>query len=846
MSFCLTDQGRNLSILGQSIYSTEAVIDVVSVAESLQQHKEAAKAGYVGVAVPRFEDLRLMTGQGAFADDQPLLPNMHYGAVVRSPYGHARIKSIDVSKALKLPGVRAVVTGQDIKERMDPLPAAIRSSVKYYPMAVEKVRFAGEPVAVVVAKDRFTAEDAMDLVEVEYDPLPCVVDPMKAMDEGAPIIHDEVGSNVVWSRKYRFGNPEGAFKDAFKVVSMDFKVNRFTTPPLETYVVLASFDSASGLLTEWCNFQGPFTFYYIAARALRLTEDKLRLITPKDIGGGFGDKTAFAFYLALFGAVAMISGVPVKWVETRTEHFIGSTRAAARVGTFELALTQGGLITAMRVKAVDDVGAYPRSPEPGHILRQLGNFVGPYHIASVAIDAKAVVTNTVPTSPIRGFGGQHLYFPLEKLVAKAAKEMGIDVTDMKLRNFIGPDEFPYHTPTGGVYDSGDYPAVFRRMLQLIDYEKTKKDIAKAQKEGRYLGLGLAVGIDPSVSNMGYLDTATPPEERARPDFLPKSGGQHTAVLKVEPSGKVICQLDSCPQGQGHETAASQVISSVLGIKLEDVAVTAGVDTHRNPWSISAGTYSSRFGSVGVSAVYTAAMRLREKILKIASQILKVPPEALETGDGKAFVKNDPSKSVSFRRIAGSVHWNPISLDLDGDTNLVTTCTFHIPTLTPPGPDDRTNSSGTYGFVADGVVVEVDPETGTTNVVKYVSVHDSGTIINPGIVKAQCIGAANQALEQVLYQDLIYNEDGQPLVTNFGDFYVATAKEAIDLQLDHSIQTKSPYTSLGSKGIGESNSETGPAAIVLAIEDALREWNVDITELPITPERLWRKTHASRT
>ena len=831
---------------GYPIYTAEAVRVAMSVAESLQQFKETAKLRYVGVAVPRFEDLRLTTGQGAFADDQPLLPNMHYGAVVRSPYGHARIKGIDVSKALKLPGVRAVITGQDVKERMDPMPAAIRSSVKYYPMAVEKVRFAGEAVAVVVAKDRFTAEDAMDLVDVEYEPLPCTVDPLGAMSKDAPIIHDEVGSNVVWSRKYRFGDPERAFKDAFKVVSMDFKVNRFTTPPLETYVILASFDSGSGILTEWCNFQGPFTFYYIAAKALRLTEDKLRVITPKDIGGGFGDKTGFAFYMALFGAVAMISGVPVKWVETRTEHFIGSTRAAGRVGTFELALNQGGLITAMRVKAVDDVGAYPRSPEPGHILRQLGNFVGPYHIANVAIDAKVVVTNTVPTSPIRGFGGQHLYFPLEKLVAKAAKEMGMDVAEMKLRNFIGPGEFPYHTPTGGIYDSGDYPAVFRRALQLVDYEKTKREIERAQSEGRCVGLGLAVGIDPSVSNMGYLDTATPPDERAQPDFLPKSGGQHTAVLKVEPSGKVICQLDSCPQGQGHETVASQVVSSVLGVKLEDVAVTAGVDTHRSPWSISAGTYSSRFGSVGVSAVYTAAMRLKRKMFMIASEILKVPSEDLESGEGKVFVRREPTKAVSIRRIAGSVHWNPISLSLDEDTNLVATCTYHIPTLAPPASDDRTNSSGTYGFVADAVLVEVDPETGVTTILKYVSVHDSGTIVNPGIVRAQCIGAANQALEQALYQDLPYNEEGQPLATNFGDFYVASAKEAIDLQLDHSIQTKSPYTSLGSKGIGESNSETGPAAIVLAIEDALRKWKVEIDELPATPEKVWRKIHASRT
>jgi 2-furoyl-CoA dehydrogenase large subunit len=770
---------------------------------------------------------------------------MHHAAIVRSPYAHAKIKRINIAEALKVPGVRTVLTGRDITKKVDTLPSAIRSKVKAYPVAVDKVRFVGEPIAVVVAKDRFAAEDGMELVEVEYEPLPCVVDPIEAMKEDAPLIHDEIGSNLVWERKYRFGEPEAAFKDAYKVVSMDFKVSRFTTPPMEPYVILASYDSASGILTEWCNFQGPFTFYYISAKALRLTEDKFRVITPKDIGGGFGDKTGMAASMVLIGAVSMLAEVPVKWVETRMEHFIGSTRAAARVGTFELAVDKEGWISSLRVRAVDDVGAYPRSPEPGHFLRQLGNFVGPYHIKNVAIDAKVVVTNTIPTSPIRGFGGQHLYFPMEKLVAKAAKELGIDVAMMKLRNFIKPGEFPYNTPTGGIYDSGDYPAVFKKVLERIDYEKTKKEIEKAQNEGRCVGLGLAVGIDPSVSNMGYLDSVIPPAERAQPDFLAKSGGQHSAVIKVEPMGKVICQIDTCPQGQGHETAVAQVVSSVLGIKFEDVVVTAGIDTHRNPWSISAGTYSSRFGSVGVSAVYTAAMKIRTKMIKIASQILKVPPEELDVGDGKIFVKGDPKRSISHRRIAGSVHWNPNSFDLDEDKSLIATSTYHIPTLKAPGPDDKTNSSGTYGFVADGIVVEVDPETGVVKILKYVSAHDSGTIVNPGIVRAQCVGAANQAVEQTLYQDLPYTDEGQPLATNFGDFYVASAKEAIDLELDHSIQTKSPFTAIGSKGIGESNCETAPAAIVLAIEDALKKWNVDITELPATPEMVWRKIQASK-
>jgi 2-furoyl-CoA dehydrogenase large subunit len=816
----------------------------MSITKAIELREEITKLKYIGVPVPRFEDLRLITGQGTFIDDFPTPPNLHYAAIVRSPYAHARIKSIDVSEALKVPGVRAVITGQDIKDMVNPFPHAIRSKVRYYPLAIDKVRFVGEPVAVVVAKDRFTAEDAMSLVQVDYEPLPTVVDPLKAMEEEAPILHEEVGSNVIWHRTYRFGDPELAFERADKVVRTTIRVNRFTIPPLEPYGIMASYDSASGILTEWCNFQGPFTFYYITARALRLTEDRFRVVVPKDIGGGYGAKTGMFHYMALIGVVAMLTRVPVKWIETRTEHFIGSTRAAGRVATFELAVTKDGTITALRAKIVDDVGAYPRSPEPGHLLRQLGNFVGPYRIKHVAIEARSVVTNTVPTSPIRGFGGQHLYFPLEKLVHKAAKELGMDPAEIRLKNFIQPGEFPYETPTGGIYDSGNYPAVFRRMLELIDYWKTKEEIEKAQKEGRLLGLGIAVGIDPSTSNMGYLDTATPPEERKKSTFLPKSGGQHTAIVKIEPMGRAIVQIDSCPQGQGHETAIAQIVASVLGVKLEDVRVVAGVDTHRNPWSVSAGTYSSRFGSVGVSAVYSAAMKVRKKMLKVASLLLNVPPEELEVGDGKVYVRDDPSRSVSIRRIAGSIHWNPGGLMLEEDKTLYAATTYHIPTLRPPGLDDRTNSSGTYGFIADAILVEVDPETGMTKILKYVSVHDPGTVINPGIVEQQCIGAAHQAIEQSLFQELVYNEDGQPMATNFGDYYVNTAKEAINLVLDH-VSTKSPFTLLGSKGVGESNNETAPAAIALAIEDALRRWNIEVNELPITPERLWRKMEEAK-
>jgi len=805
---------------------------------TLAREGKQLKLKYVGEPIRRTEDLRLVSGKGVFIDDLPKPPNLHYAFIVRSPYAHARIKSIDVSEALKLNGVKDVITWERIKDLVDPFPHAIHSNVKYYPLATSKVRYVGEPVAVIVARDRFTAEDASSLIRIEYEQLPPVVDPMKALDRKAPLIHEELGSNIAWRRTFKFNDPEGAFSNAYRTFKTKVKINRFTTPPMEPYGIVASYDHSSEVLTEWCNFIGPFTFYHIVAKALRLTEDRFRVIVTKDNGGSFGTKTALFHYMALIGVTSMVTKVPIKWVETRTEHLTGSTRAAGRIAEFEVAVSREGRMTALRAKLIDDIGAYPRSPEPGHLLRQLGNFVGPYRIEHVEIDATYVLTNTVPTSPIRGFGGQHLYLPLEKLVNKASLGLNFDPIDFRIMNFINPNEFPYTTPTGGIYDSGDYAKVLKKLLELIDYKRLRQEIEEEQRKGKYIGLGIAVGVDPSVSNMGYLDVVSPPEERRKSSFLPKSGGQHTATVKVEPSGKVIVSIDSTPHGQAHETVIAQIVASVLGVKMEDVRVEAGVDTFRTAWSISTGTYSSRFASVGVSAVYSAAMEVREKILRIASVLLNVEPTELTIEDGKIYVVKEPSRSISLRRIAGLVHWNPNSLNVEGDVSLYSTKTFHIQTLTPPTLDDKTNSSGTYGFLADAALVEVDIETGKVRVLKYFSVHDAGTVINPKVVEQQTIGATNQGVEQVLYQELVYNEEGQPLTANFGDYFVMSAKESVEVVTEN-LPTPSPFTLLGSKGIGESNTETAPAAVVLAIEDALKRFGIEIEEVPVTPERLWK-------
>jgi len=794
---------------------------------------------YIGSRVPRFEDLRTLTGRGEYADDLPTPPNTHYVKILRSTHAHAKIKRIDASKALKLPGVVSVITGQDIKQVMDPYPLALHVPIKYYPIAIDKVRYVGEPVAVVVARDPFTAEDALELIDIEYEPLKPVLSIEDALKNDS-IIHEEVGSNLIWHRTYRFGDPDRAFSTADLTVNTTFKVPRFTVPALEPYVVMAQYNPSSDELTIWANFQGPFSLFYIAVRALRKPLNKVRLITPRDIGGGFGVKVPLIYEAALIGAVAELVKVPVKWVESRTESFMSSTRAANRLAVFELALKKNGEILGLRAKIIDDYGAYPRSPEPGTFFRQFGNFVGPYRIKNVLIDASVVVTNTVPSNPIRGFGGQQLYLPLEKTITKAAKALNMDPVEFRLKNLIQPSEMPYKTATGGVYDYGDYPRTLMKALELINYEEALKIKEQAKKEGRLVGIGVAIGVHPAGSNMGYLDAALDPEYRKSEKYLPKSGWHDTAIVIVQPLGEVVVTAPTAPQGQGHETVIAQIVASILGVSPENVRVVTSVDTSKDPWSIPTGTYSSRFTTNMVNAAYNAAMQVRNKIIRIASKILGVPPENLELSDGKIYDKNDPSKSISFKRIAGLAHWNPYALmEYGEEPGLIGVGVFQYPTVSTVSSNDEVNSSATYAFSANLALVEVDPDTGDVKVLKFVSADDAGRIINPGIFEQNVISMINQTLALTLYQELVYDKNGRLVTTDFDTYFVPTVNEAVYSMDWASVETPSKFSPIGSKGFGESILSSGPAALLMAIEDAI---NAEFDELPVTPEKIWRAIH----
>ena len=811
----------------------------MSLKTDIDKHKAGAAASskkWVGQSILRHEDPRLLTGRGTFLDDLTIA-NVHHAAILRSPYGHARIKRIDLSRALALDGVIAGMTGRDVREQTRPFSLVATAPIQYYCMATDKARFVGEPVAAVVARDRYLAEDALELIDVEYEPLPAIVDPEKTLDASAPILHENIGSNLACHRLLNYGDVDAAFEQADAILKERLVFPRYTSMPLETYGVVSSYDHFDGGLTIWSNFMGPFIMHPIIARALNIPENRLRFIVPSDIGGSFGIKTSIYPYLTLVGLLSMKTDVPVKWIEDRREHLLASSIQTDRVSYREVAVKNDGTLLGIRTTSFDNVGAYLRTPEPATTFRPTGNFVGPYQVKHLRVDAKVVMTNKCPTGPNRAYGCAHLYFEQERLMDKVAEKLGLDPGEVRMRNFIQPHEFPYTTPTGGIYDSGDYPKVFQLALDMFRYPARRKEQKEARAEGRLVGIGIATGVDPSVSNMGYLTVALDPAVRQRPDYLPKSGAAETATVKMDPLGKVTVFLSTTPQGQGHETIISQIVADELSISPDEVVVVDECDTAKNIWSISSGTYSSRFASVGTSAVAAAARTLRAKLHRIAAHLLGVPVEEIQFESGSFHRRGAPAQSVRLSHVAGTAHWNPRNLPDGMEVGLHVTETFSFKEAEAPDPQDRVNSSNTYGFIADICEVEVDADTGGVTILKYVSVHDAGTIINPKIVEGQIYGGALHGIAGALFEEQVYDEDGQCLTATLVDYECPFATEAPTLDIGH-IETPSPLTVLGSKGAGESSSETAPACIANAVADALAPLGINITELPLTPRKIW--------
>ena len=804
----------------------------------------ATPTKWVGRSIRRTEDKRLLMGKGQFLDDMKL-SGMYYAAVLRSPFPHAVIKSVDVSEALKIPGVRGVLTGEDVARMSRPFPQAVDEPLEYYCIAVDRARYVGEGVAVVVAEDRYLAEDALQAIRVDYDPLPAVVDVEKAIEESAPILHPKVGTNLINHRKLRYGDPDTAFAEADVIVGGKYFFPKYSSTPLETFAVIAEYEPAEDIFTVWSNFQGPFTMHPVSAAALKIPENRLRFIIPADIGGGFGIKSSMFPQMVMTALAAKKMGVPVKYIEDRMEHLMSSSSGTDRVTTIEVAAKKDGTILGIRKKVLDNVGAYLRSPEPACMYRATGNQLGPYTIRNLAWDAYVVMTNKCPTGPNRGYGCQQLYFEMERVVDLLAEKLGMDPSEVRRKNLIPKDQFPYSAATGGIYDSGDYLGCLEMALEKANYKKLRQEQERARKEGRLFGIGLATVVDPSVTNIGYITVAYSPEFRSSGKFNPKSGSSETAVVKMDPLGQVSVIINTVPEGQGHETIAGQIVADELTISPDDVRVVSGLDTFTRFWSITTGTYSSRFASVGASAIAMAARRVREKLLKIAAHQLEADEEDLELVKGVIQVKGAPDRKLPIRRVAGLAHWNQGELPEGMEPGIHASYTYNFPVSKAPDDKDRVDSSVTYGFIADLACVEIDPQTGQVEIKKYITVHDCGSILNPMLVEGQIYGSFVHGLGGAFYEEMVYDDSGQYLTGSFIDYMCPTAVESPELDIGH-IESPSPFTVLGSKGCGESCTMSVPACLANAVADALKPLGATVNRLPLKPNEIWQLIQDAKT
>jgi 2-furoyl-CoA dehydrogenase large subunit len=780
----------------------------------------AARTTWVGQALPRLEDETLLLGAGRFLDDLDPVPNARHAAILRSQVAHARIARLDASRALELPGVVGVLTGDDVAALSRPFPAGVDApAFPFYAAAVGTTRYQGEPLAVIVARDRYVAEDALELVEVDYEPLDPVVDPLAAAE----------GPTMVSERRFRYGDSEEAFGRADLVVRGRFRFPRWTGVPLECYGVVADWDGAAGTLTAWANFQGPFTLHSVAAAALGLPGAKLRLVTPPDSGGSYGIKSGVYAYVVLIGLASRKLGVPVKWIEDRLEHLAASQASTERVTGVEAAFAADGELLAIRYDVIEDVGAYVRAPEPATLYRMHGSLSGAYRVRNVDARNRIVLTNRCPSGLNRGFGGPQLYLALERTMAIAARRLELDPADVARRNLVGPEEMPYATPSGGLYDSGDFPACLEGVLAAARWEERRAEALRVRAEGRLVGVGLALVVEPSVSNMGYITLAQTAEERAA--GLPKSGNAEGATVSVSPLGGITVRLGTTPQGQGHRTVAAQIVADVLGVEPGEIDVLTELDTSTSAWTVSSGNYSSRFSGVGAGAVLRAAEKVAAKVRTIAAHMLATDVELVELRGGKA-VAGD--REISLRRVAGLAHWHPDGLPEGVEPGLHETAFYAVPNLAPPDPEDRVVSSGAHGFIADVAVVEVDRDTGRVEILDYVTVHDAGRILNPLIVEGQVLGGFAHGVGAALFEQHVWDESGNLLTGSFMDYLCPTAPDLPALRSLHRA-TPSPYTALGAKGLGEGNTMSTPAAIANAVADALER---DDLELPLTAARVW--------
>jgi len=767
---------------------------------------------YLSARVVRNEDARLLTGRALFVDDVQL-PGMLHVAFVRSEYAHARIKSVDVSAARHRPGVMAVYTAEDLGDYLKPgpvlvspppIPGLVFHGCTQLPLAKDKVRHVGEPIAMIVASSRYVAEDALRDVVVDVDPLEVVVDLEKGLAPGAPLVHEHLTSNAAAHVVQRKGDYAAARKDADILVKRRFFYDRGASGAIENRAVAVEWNAKSEQLTIWDTTQAPIPIRNGLAQMLGLLESQVNVIAPF-VGGGFGPKIMM-FYPEelLLPWAAMRLNRPLKWTEDRQENFYATTQERGQIHDAEMALTRDGRILGVHDVFLFDTGAY----DPYGLTIPINSqctLLGPYDIRNYESEFTAVFTNKTIVTPVRGAGRQHGVFVSERLLDFAALELGLDRVEIRKRNLLSPDQFPvnhqimFQDSAPLIYDSGDYLPTLEQAAALIGYEKfVREEQPEFRAQGRHVGIGVACYVE---------GTGIGPYEGAR--------------VTVEPGGKVRCATGVGTQGQGHFTVFAQLVADALGVDVRDVKVVTG-DTREFHWGT--GTFASRGAVVAGSACHAAAMSVREKILALASSILGATQGQLELAGGRVFVTGAPDRGLSLGELATKA--NPLrgAVRPGTEPGLESTAYF--------GPDRGSTASGVHAMI-----LEIDPETAMVVIKRYLVVHDCGTIINPMLVEGQIHGGVAHGIGNAFYEQLVYDEQGQLLNASFMDYLIPSATDVPPIETAHR-ETPSPYNPLGLKGVGEAGCIPTGALFAQAVESALAGSGIEITEIPLSPNRLF--------
>ena len=753
----------------------------------------------VGKRIRRKEDPRLITGTATYVDDIQM-PGMYYAAILRSPHAAAKVNGVNVYAALKHPGVKAVYTGADV-EAVGPVPCGASLPGLRIPhhsiLAKDRVYFVGHPVAVVVASDRYIAADALDLIDVDYEPTTAVANPEKALEPGAPAVHPEWPDNIAFTYHQEGGEPDAAFANADVVVKERIISQRLVPTAMETRGVVA--DYRGGQLTIYSSTQIPHLLRTLVAQMLGIGEHMLRVVTP-EVGGGFGSKLNVYAEEALMGFISMKIGKPVKWIESRRENFLCTIHGRGHVDYYEIAAKKDGTVLGLRLKLIQDLGAYHQLLTPAIPTLSVLMMPGLYKFRNVNADIIGVFTNCVPTDAYRGAGRPEATHGVERMMDLLAAELKMDPAELRLKNFPGPDEFPYNTATGLSYDSGDYAAPLKKALDIVNYHKLREEQRAAKSDGRLMGIGIAT----------YGEICAFGPSPATP-----AGGWESATVKIEPSGKVTVMTGTSPHGQGEETTFAQIAADSLGVPMDDVIVLHG-DTAIVQYGI--GTFGSRGTSVGGPAVHYALEALKEKIKKFGSMLLESDDV---TYGGGVCICEKTGKSVSLAEIAGA-SYRAMKLPPNTEPGLVATYFWEPPNFAFP-----------YG--AHIVVSEVDRDTGHIQIKRYVAVDDIGNIINPLLVDGQVHGGVAQGLGQALYEHAVYDEQGQLVTGELTDYAIPKSTMVPWIESSHTI-TPSPVNPLGVKGVGEAGTIGCSPAVVASVCDAIGVRHID---MPLTPEKIWR-------